>query len=81
MLISSVGICLCILVNISCISNLLGKPPNEPITKVISKQLDINLGQFTQEELDSVLRKLKIEKQQGLVKSPQKYGRPGNSTT
>ena len=31
---------------------------DEPITKIISNQLDIKLGQFTQEELDLVLRKL-----------------------
>ena len=31
----------------------------EPITKIISNQLDIKLGQFTHEELDSVLRKIK----------------------
>ena len=39
--------------------NLLGnqlKITHEPITKIISKQLDIKLGPFTQEELDSVLR-------------------------
>ena len=44
--------------------NLLGKPPkvmNEPITKIINNQLDIKLGQFTQ-ELDSVLRKIKNRK-------------------
>ena len=34
-----------------------------------------------QEELDLVLRKIKIRKQQGLIKYPQKYGRPENSTT
>ena len=63
--------------------NLLGNPPkvtHEPITRIISKQLDIKLGQFTQ-ELNSVLKKLRIEKQQGLMKYPQKYGRPGNLTT
>ena len=41
--------------------NLLGNPPkvtHEPIMRIISKQLDIKLGQFTQEELDSVLRKI-----------------------
>ena len=41
--------------------NLLRKPPkvmHKPITKIISNQLDIKLGQFTQEELDSVLRKI-----------------------
>ena len=35
--------------------NLLGNPPkvtHEPITTIISKQLDIKLGPFTQEELD-----------------------------
>ena len=38
--------------------NLLGNPPkitHEPITRLTSKQLDIKLGTFTQEELDSVL--------------------------
>ena len=41
--------------------NLLGNPPkvtHEPITRIISQQLDIKLGPFTQEELDSVLRKI-----------------------
>ena len=41
--------------------NLLGNPPkvtHEPITRIISKQLDIKLGPFTQ-ELNSVLRKIK----------------------
>ena len=45
--------------------NLLGKHPkvrSEPITKIISNQLHIKLGQFTQEELDSVLRKIKNRK-------------------
>ena len=58
--------------------NLLGNPPkitHEPITRIISKQLDIKLGPFTQEE------KLKIGKLQGWTKFPQKYGRPDNSTT
>ena len=44
--------------------NLVGKPlkvTNEPITRIISKQLDIKLGPFTKEELDSVLRKIKKE--------------------
>ena len=44
---------------------------DEPITKSISNQLDIKLGQFTQEELDS-------GKQQGFMKYLQKYGRQGN---
>ena len=45
--------------------NLLGKLPKvtlEPITKILSNQLEIKLGQFTQEELDSVLRKIKNRK-------------------
>ena len=54
--------------------NLLGSPPkitDEPITKIISKQLDIKLGPFTKEELDSVLKKkLKIGKLQGWTRSP-----------
>ena len=40
--------------------NLLIKPPKitlELITKIISNQLDIKLGQFTQEELNTVLKK------------------------
>ena len=35
-------------------------------TRIISKQLDIKLGPFTGEELDSVLRKIKIRKATGL---------------
>ena len=53
--------------------NLLGNPPkitHEPITRIISKQLDIKLGPFTQGELDSVLRKLKIGKLQDWTKFP-----------
>ena len=53
--------------------NLLGNPPKvtyEPITRIISKQLDIKLGLFTQEELDSVLRKIKNRKAAGLDKIP-----------
>ena len=45
--------------------NLQGNTPkitHEPITRIISKQLDIKLGPFTQEELDSVLRKIKNRK-------------------
>ena len=34
--------------------------------RIISKQLDIKLGQFMQEELDSVLRKIKNRKAAGL---------------
>ena len=60
---------------------LCGKPlkvMQEPITKIISNQLDIELGQFTQEELKSVLRKIKNRR---LMKYSQKYRRPGDSMT
>ena len=53
--------------------NLRGNPPkmtHEPITRIISKQLDIKLGPFTQEELDSVLRKIKNRKAPGLDEIP-----------
>ena len=53
--------------------NLLGKSPkvmNEPITKIISNQLDIKLGQFLQEELDEVLRKIKNRKTASLDEIP-----------
>ena len=53
--------------------NLLGNPPkitHEPITRIISKQLDIKLGPFTQKELDSILRKIKIRKAAGLDEIP-----------
>ena len=53
--------------------NLLANPPNitqEPITRIISKQLDIKLGPFTKEELDSVLRKIENRKAAGLDEIP-----------
>ena len=53
--------------------NLLGNPPkitHEPITRIICKQLDIKLGPFTREELDSVLRKIKNRKAAGLDEIP-----------
>ena len=43
---------------------------HEPITRIISKQLDIKLGLFTQEGLDSVLRKIKNRKAAGLDEIP-----------
>ena len=64
--------------------NLLGNPSkvtHEPIKKISSKQLDIKLGPFTAEELDSVLRKIKNRKAAGLDEIPQKYGRSDNSMT
>ena len=53
--------------------NLLGNLPkvtHKPITRIISKQLDIKLRPFTQEELDSVLRKIKNRKTAGLDELP-----------
>ena len=53
--------------------SLLGNPPkvtHEPITRIISKQLDIKLGLFTLEEFDSVLRKIKNRKAAGLDEIP-----------
>ena len=53
--------------------NLLGKPPKitaKTITKIISNQIDIKLGQFTLEELDSVPRKIKNRKAAGLDEIP-----------
>ena len=43
---------------------------HEPITRIISTQLDIELGPFTQEELDSLLRKIKNWKGAGLDAIP-----------
>ena len=53
--------------------NLQGNPPkitDEPITRIISKQLDIKLGPFTKEELESVLKKIKNRKAAGLDEFP-----------
>ena len=53
--------------------NLLGNPPKvmqEPITRIISKELDIKIGLFTQEEFDSILRKIKNRKAAGLDEIP-----------
>ena len=55
------------------VENLLGNPPkvtHEPITRINSKQLDIKLGQFTQEELNSLQRKIKNRKAAGLHEIP-----------
>ena len=52
--------------------NLLGNPQrvtHDTITKIISKQLDIELGPFTQ-ELDLVFRKIKNRKAAGLDEIP-----------
>ena len=53
--------------------NLQENPPkvtHEPITRIMSKQLDIKLGPFTLEELDSVLVKIKNRKASGLDEIP-----------
>ena len=53
--------------------NLLGNLPkitHEPITRIISKQLDIKLGPFTQEESTRFSEKLKIGKLQGWTRFP-----------
>ena len=66
------------------IENLLGNQPkvtHEPITRIISKQLDIKLGPFTQEELDSVLRKIKNRKAAVLDEIPPEVWIPNNLTT
>ena len=43
---------------------------HDPITRIISEQLDIKLGLFTQEELNLVLRKIKNRKAAGLDEIP-----------
>ena len=48
----------------------ISKVTYEPITKIMSNQLEIKLGQFTQEELNSVLRKIKNRKATGLDEIP-----------
>ena len=53
--------------------NLLGKSPevtDRPIIKIIDNQLDIKLGQFTQEELNGVLTKIKSRKATSLLGIP-----------
>ena len=41
---------------------------NEPITKIIINQLDINYKRLYEKNLTQYWEKLKIEKQQGLMK-------------
>ena len=53
--------------------NLLGNSlevTHEPIMRIISKQLDIKLGPFTQGELNLVLRKIKNRNAAGLDEIP-----------
>ena len=54
-------------------NNLFGKSPkvtNKPLTKIINNQLDMKLGQFTQEELNVVLTKIKNRAAVGLGEIP-----------
>ena len=63
--------------------NLQRNPPKvsrEPITRIISKQVDIKLGPFTQEELDSVLRKIKKRKAAGLDEIPPEVWKTDTAT-
>ena len=60
--------------------NLLGNPlkvTHDPIMRVISKQSDIKLGQFTQEELNSVLKRIKNRKAAGLEEIPSEVRKTG----
>ena len=53
--------------------NLFGKPPkvtHDPVTRIISKQLHIKLGQFMQEELDSVQKRFRKRKAEGFNEIP-----------
>ena len=52
--------------NISRIYSETLRVMHEPITRNINKQLDIFLGEFAQEELNSVLRKINNRKAVGL---------------
>ena len=59
--------------------NLFGKPPkvtHEPIRNIIDNQLGSQLGQFIQEELDSVQRKIRNRKAAGLDKIPPEVWKP-----
>ena len=52
------------------ISRIYKEVTYEPITRIISKQLDIKLDLFTQVELDSVLRNIKNRKAAGIDEIP-----------
>ena len=57
---------------------MLGNPPkitDKPTNRIINNQLDIKLEQFTDEELDAVLKKIKIRKAVGLDEISQKHER------
>ena len=50
--------------------NNISRIYSENLTKIMSNQLNIKLGQFTQERLDSILRKIKNKKEAGLDEIP-----------
>ena len=50
------------------LSETLRKLHMHQTRELLNKKLDIKLGAFTQEELDSVVKKLTIKKKQGLMK-------------
>ena len=57
----------------TCRNSISRNPPkvtHEPITRIISKQLDIKLGPFIQKYFNSVLRKIKNRKAAGLDEMP-----------
>ena len=53
------------------------KVTHERITRIISKQLDIKIGQFTQEELDSLQRKINNRKAAGFDEIPTEVWKTG----
>ena len=64
-----VRVCVCVYIMETTFREFTRKPSESytgNYTRMISKQLNIKLGQFTQEELDSVLRKIKNRKAAGL---------------
>ena len=48
---------------------------DKPIPKIINSLLEIQLGKFTEEELNLALKKFKSEKLLASTKYPRKYGR------
>ena len=71
----------------TCGKNIIGilfwkspKDTDELITNIIDNQLDIKLGQFTQEELDLVLAKIKNRKAADLDEIPPEVWKTGRPT-
>ena len=64
--------------------NLLGNTPeitDKPIHTIINDELDIKLRQFTEEEPDTVLKKIKIRKAAVLYEIPLRFGIQEKFTT